>query len=180
MRLQKNALTDTVYIKKRIKKTLRLTHCVKTRKNGYCVNRPLFYNRRVILQQTRHHSTTDACAVQTCFFRSKKTKQVTAKNYQLKLLTRVYCSMSTSKSKNKKASSTENLIQLTHLELEIMLQGIVANAIKPLEAEIKALKTEVNTLRESQQFISNQNDDLNKSYKSALLSNKQQKQSITE
>ena len=34
MRLQKNALTDTVYIKKRIKKTLRLTHCVKTRKNA--------------------------------------------------------------------------------------------------------------------------------------------------
>ena len=30
MRLQKNALTDTVYIKK----TLRLTHCVKTRKNA--------------------------------------------------------------------------------------------------------------------------------------------------
>ena len=65
-----------------------------------------------------------------------------------KLLTRVYSSMSTSKSKNRKASSTENLIQLTYLELENMIQGMVANAIKPLEAEIKALKTEVNTLRE--------------------------------
>ena len=88
--------------------------------------------------------------------------------------------MSTSKSKNKKTSSTENLIQLTQLELEEMIQGMVANAIKPLEAEIKALKTEVNTLRESQQIISNQNDDLNKSYNNALLLNKQQKQSITE
>ena len=88
--------------------------------------------------------------------------------------------MSTSKSKNRKASSTENLIQLTHSEIENMMHGMVANAIKPLEAEIKALKTEVNTLRESQHFISNQNDDLNKSYKSALLSDKQQRQSITE
>ena len=71
--------------------------------------------------------------------------------------------MSTSKSKNRKASSTENLIQLTYSELEDMMQSVVASAIKPLEAEIKALKTEVNTLRERQQFISNQNDDLNKS-----------------
>ena len=50
--------------------------------------------------------------------------------------------MSTSKSKNKKASSTESLIQLSQTELENMVQGMVANAIKPLEEEIKALKTE--------------------------------------
>ena len=89
-------------------------------------------------------------------------------------------SMSTNKSKNKKASSTESLIQLSQTELENMVQGMVANAIKPLEEEIKALKTEVDALRQSQQFICNQNDDQNKSYKSALLSTKQQKQSITE
>ena len=88
--------------------------------------------------------------------------------------------MSTNKSKIKKASSTESLIQLSQTELENMVQGMVANAIKPLEEEIKALKTEVDALRQSQQFICNQNDDLNKSYKSALLSTKQQKQSITE
>ena len=90
--------------------------------------------------------------------------------------------MSTNKSKNKKASSTESLIQLSQTELENMVQGMVANAIKPLEEEIKALKTEVpvDALRQSQQFICNQNDDLSKSYKSALLSTKQQKQSITE
>ena len=56
-----------------------------------------------------------------------------------------------------------------------MVQGMVTNAIKPLEEEIKALKTEVHVLRQSQPFICNQNDDLNKSYKSALLSAKQQK-----
>ena len=48
-----------------------------------------------------------------------------------------------------------------------------------MKAKINNLKAEVNALRESQQFILKQNDDLNKNYKSAVLSNKQQKLDIT-
>jgi len=47
-----------------------------------------------------------------------------------------------------------------------------------LEEEIKAFKSKVKSLRKSQQFTSNHNDDLTKSYKSALLTNKQHKQDI--
>ena len=78
------------------------------------------------------------CLLADVLLAKRENNQATAENYQLKLLTRVYSSMSTSKSKNRKASSTENLIQLTHSELENMIQGVVANAIKSLEAEIKA------------------------------------------
>jgi len=85
---------------------------------------------------------------------------------------------SSSKSKNGKANASEKLIQLSKVELDNLVQRLVANAIEPLEAEIKALKAEVSSLRESQEFISDQNDDLTKSCKSALLSSKQQKQDI--
>ena len=86
----------------------------------------------------------------------------------------VRCNISpiSGKNKNVKVNHTEKPIQPTQTKLENLVQNMVANAVKPLKAEINTLKAEVNALRESQQFISNQNDDLNKSYKSAVLSNK--------
>ena len=56
---------------------------------------------------------------------------------------------------------------------------MISKATEPLKAELHALKIEVEQLRESQKFISNQNDDLTKTYSSVLQTNKQQKQDLT-
>jgi len=52
---------------------------------------------------------------------------------------------------------------LLKTELDNLVQCMVANAIEPLK-KIKVLKAEVSSLHESQEFISNQNDDLTKNY----------------
>jgi len=45
---------------------------------------------------------------------------------------------SSNKSKNGKANASEKLILLSKVELDNLVQRLVANAIEPLEAEIKA------------------------------------------
>ena len=83
------------------------------------------------------------------------------------------------KQKSSKSDLADKIIQFTKTQFDDVVSKIVLKATEPLKAELHALKIEVEQLRESQKFLSNQNDDLTKTYSSVLLINKQQKQDLT-
>ena len=83
------------------------------------------------------------------------------------------------KQKNSKSDSADNIIQFTKTHFDDVVSKMISKATEPLKAELHVLKIEVEQLRESQKFVSNQNDDLTKTYSSVLQTNKQQKQDLT-
>ena len=83
------------------------------------------------------------------------------------------------KQKNSKSDSADNIIQFTKTQFDDVVSKMISKATEPLKAELHALKIEVEQLRESQKFVSNQNDDLTKTYSSVLQTYTQQKQDLT-
>ena len=73
-----------------------------------------------------------------------------------------------SKQKNSKSDSVDNIIQFTKTQFDDVVSKMISKATEPLKAELHALKIEVEQLRESRKFVSNQNDDLTKTYSSVL------------
>jgi len=78
-----------------------------------------------------------------------------------------------------KNGKDEEIVQLTKSQLKNMIEGLVAEATKPLNTQIAALRNEIAEIQKSQKFISENHDGLNKDYKSVLLSNKKQKQELS-
>ena len=83
------------------------------------------------------------------------------------------------KQKNSKSDSADSIIQFSKTQFDDVVSKMISKATEPLKAELHALKLEVELLRESQKFVSNQTDDLTKTYSSVLQTNKQQKQDLT-
>ena len=90
---------------------------------------------------------------------------------------------------------SEKIIQLSQLQRENIIQSMISNAVKPLEMEIKTLKTEVRKieklakenkelkqeltqLQKNQEIISGKHDDLTEDYAKVLMVNKQCKQDL--
>ena len=77
--------------------------------------------------------------------------------------------------KSKNDNSSEKIIHLTKNELENLVESTIKKASKPLEAEIKELKTKLNELVEGQNFISHKHE---KKANGALTKHKKQKEEI--
>ena len=78
--------------------------------------------------------------------------------------------------KGKNDNSFERIIDLTENKLEKLVENMITKAIKPLEAEIKELKTKLNRLIEGQNFISDKHDEMANDYKSVLTKSRKQKE----
>ena len=79
---------------------------------------------------------------------------------------------------HKKNNNRDKILQLTKNQLQDLVHKMVQEATKPLQSEIIGLKTEIAQLRESQEFLSGQNDSLNKNYDNAVKVNDKQRQEI--
>ena len=77
-----------------------------------------------------------------------------------------------------KNAADNNIKQFTKAQFEETPTNLISQATEPLKAELATLKNEVQQLRESQNFISNQNDDLVKDYRSVVQTSKKQKQDL--
>ena len=78
-----------------------------------------------------------------------------------------------------KNAADDNIMQFTKAQFEETVTNLISQGTEPLKAELAILKNEVQQLRESQNFISNQNDDLDKDYRSVVQTSKKQKQDLT-
>ena len=81
-------------------------------------------------------------------------------------------------SKSKNDNSSEKIIHSTENELEKLVENMITKATKPLEAEIKELKTKLNELIEDQNFISDKHDKMANDYKSVLTKSRKQKEKL--
>ena len=75
-------------------------------------------------------------------------------------------------------AADDNIMQFTKAQFEETVTNLISQATEPLKAEIAILKNEVQQLRESQNFTSNQNDDLVKDYRRVVQTSKKQKQDL--
>ena len=78
----------------------------------------------------------------------------------------------------RKNAADDNITQFTKAQFKETVTNLISQATEPLKAELAILKNEVQQLRESQNFISNQNDDLVKDYRSVVQTSKKQKQDL--
>ena len=78
----------------------------------------------------------------------------------------------------RKNAADDNIMQFTKAQFEKTVTNLILQPTEPLKAELATLKNEVQQLRESQNFISNQNNDLVKDYRSVVQTSKKQKQDL--
>ena len=80
--------------------------------------------------------------------------------------------------KYKRDNSNNQIIQLSELELEELINNKIKKAILPLKEKIKNLKSKLKEICASQSFISDKHNEIANEYKTVLVNNKKQKEQI--